>query len=853
MVLQGVALLAHLRLAGHVLVGGWRDVCVDEAGRLRGANSRPGTAAETPQTLVRVLLARLFGAAPGELPGRGEARRVLRGLLADCGQDLVPIAPDAIVARLLAAPLFRRPALAGSRAALGAEHFDGDARWLWVAGPGGLRRNLLAGARNLEELGERLATSLPRLRRPARRPDAEPSPGGTAFAGESLREVRRSLGPSEAASQWADLAVTRIAAADLGGAERAARHAVRLDFAAAGGRTAPRALRLLAEARLRQGWSTGVAALLEGPATRREDSTANGASDAELWARLDLLRGRPQEALDRLEEALRAGDGRSDDRRRATFRTLAARAAGWLGRNRLARRHLDGVAPDRGLLEAEEWPALFALAGRSREALEWLPAGAAGECWRAALGDREASGATWRALDRLGSYRSARLAADLEMVCAGSVPSAQLRAAARGLDRVGSRWLCDRVTEALGGPWPAVERYLAAPPGSEPELASLLRAVGGADVSLRWTRGTREEVIVDGRGGPARRTRELAGGTLTLAASAIEAPLRSLFELVCRDWRPAPAPGAPAGAEAFGVVGESRELVRAMERAGRFATGDLPVLITGESGTGKELVARWIHRHSARADRPFLPLNSAALNDDLVLSDLFGHVRGAFTGADRDRAGIFESARGGCVFLDELGDLPLRAQAMLLRVLQEGEVRRLGESRVRKVDARVLAATHRDLERRVADGRFREDLYYRLAVARVELPPLRDREGDLELLIHHFLGRLSGDRAQPRLSEQAWSRLRSHHWPGNVRELGNRLAVAVALAERGRIRARDLELRSGGDAPGAGGYHQRVVDFRRQLVRDALLATGGNQAAAARRLGVSRQALSYLVRTLGLR
>ena len=233
-----------------------------------------------------------------------------------------------------------------------------------------------------------------------------------------------------------------------------------------------------------------------------------------------------------------------------------------------------------------------------------------------------------------------------------------------------------------------------------------------------------------------------------------------------------------------------------------------------------------------------------------MLSDLFGHVRGAFTGADRDRAGIFEAARGGTVFLDELGDLPLRAQGMLLRVVEEGEVRRLGENRVRRVDARVVAATHRSLDRLVRKGRFRRDLYFRLAVGRVDLPPLRERGGDLELLARHFLRRFSPSRALT-LSEGALERLRAHDWPGNVRELGNALAVAVALCRGGVVRAAHLDL-PGREPEAAGGYHQRVLDFRRGLVREALEACGGNRAAAARKLGVSRQALSYLVRALGL-
>jgi DNA-binding NtrC family response regulator len=248
------------------------------------------------------------------------------------------------------------------------------------------------------------------------------------------------------------------------------------------------------------------------------------------------------------------------------------------------------------------------------------------------------------------------------------------------------------------------------------------------------------------------------------------------------------------------------------------------------------------------------------LSENLVLSDLFGHVRGAFTGADRDRAGVFETARGGTVFLDEIGDLPLSAQGNLLRVLQEGEVRRLGESLPRKVDVRVVAATHHDLERRVADGDFRRDLFYRLRVALVTLPPLRDRGQDIVLLAEHFLqsapqggqpaGVLEGN-GSGELTSAARARLLGHSWPGNVRELRNVLSVAVALANGGAVDEEHLDLPSATVAP-VTDYHQSLEAFRRRLVTEALDAAGGNRAEAARRLGMSRQALSYLVRQLRL-
>ncbi len=296
------------------------------------------------------------------------------------------------------------------------------------------------------------------------------------------------------------------------------------------------------------------------------------------------------------------------------------------------------------------------------------------------------------------------------------------------------------------------------------------------------------------------------------------------------------------------IVGASPDLRKALARVETLAAAELPVLIRGETGTGKELVARRLHGAGPRPREPFVPVNCAALSPTLLLSDLFGHSRGAFTGADRDREGVFEAARGGTVFLDEIGDLPPEAQGKLLRVLQEGEVRRLGESRVRRIEARVLAATHRDLETMIDDGSFRRDLYFRLHVAVVTLPPLRDREGDLDLLAEHFLERLSGTPG-PGLTPAARRRLRGHHWPGNVRELENVLSLAFALAGGPPIEAEHIELpespcRSPSD------YHRQVEDFRRGLVREALEACDGNRAEAARRLGLTRQAVSYLARRL---
>jgi DNA-binding NtrC family response regulator len=296
------------------------------------------------------------------------------------------------------------------------------------------------------------------------------------------------------------------------------------------------------------------------------------------------------------------------------------------------------------------------------------------------------------------------------------------------------------------------------------------------------------------------------------------------------------------------MVGSSEALRSAIDRLRRLGRREVPVVIEGETGTGKELAARLLHRSSARAAQPFLAINCAALSETLGLSDLFGHARGAFTGADRDRAGVFESARGGTVFLDEIGDLPLSAQGLLLRVLQEGEVRRLGESLPRPVDVRMVAATHRDLADLVAAGGFREDLLYRLRVGTVVMPPLRERGQDLDELVEHFL------RSWPGISIElaALARLRAQRWPGNVRQLKGTVDSAAALLDppaESVIGEHHLDLPRAESALAP--YHEWLERLKRERIGAELRECGGNQSEAARRLGLSRQALSYLVKQLG--
>jgi len=308
------------------------------------------------------------------------------------------------------------------------------------------------------------------------------------------------------------------------------------------------------------------------------------------------------------------------------------------------------------------------------------------------------------------------------------------------------------------------------------------------------------------------------------------------------------------------VIGEGPALRAAVDLARRVAPTRASVLLTGETGTGKEVLAGLIHRLSPRRDRPLVKVNCAALPETLLESELFGHERGAFTGADRPRIGRFEQASGGTLFLDEVGDMSPATQAKLLRVLQDQEFHRLGGTRILRTDARIVAATNRDLGQRVREGLFREDLLFRLDVIRIELPPLRDRPEDVVALAQRFVREFAGaGPGRPRgLSEGALRRLRAHRWPGNVRELRNAIERAVLLADGPRIRAEDLALQPAAAEPAVGGRPELPaagVDLReveRGLVLEALQRAGWVQKDAARLLGVSRRTLNYMIRRMSL-
>jgi len=416
--------------------------------------------------------------------------------------------------------------------------------------------------------------------------------------------------------------------------------------------------------------------------------------------------------------------------------------------------------------------------------------------------------------------------------------------------------------------------------GASQALRSLGQPLDAVFVDLRMRDGDGLEVLADIQAAmdpapPVVILTAYASGSNTIEAMRLGAfdhltkPIgrEELQQVLARALRPLPAAPAPApareGVDEDELVGTSAAMRDVHKRIGLAAASDAPVLVVGETGTGKEHVAHALHRHSRRAAGPFVAINCAAIPRELLESELFGHVRGAFSGAVGDRPGCFRSAAGGVLLLDEIGELPLDVQAKLLRVLQEGEVVPVGASRPIPVDVRVLAATHRDLAAEVRAGRFREDLRYRLDVLRIELPPLRERPEDVADLARHFLGQAAG--APPRrLTSAAIAALQARAWPGNARELRNVILRSLAMTRREILDVEELRL---DDGPPAGrraedcaaalaltdeALSTQVERLERQLIERALARHGGNRTEAARALGLHRAQLYRKLEQYGL-
>ncbi|MCG3127400.1 MAG: Regulatory protein AtoC [Phycisphaerae bacterium] len=310
--------------------------------------------------------------------------------------------------------------------------------------------------------------------------------------------------------------------------------------------------------------------------------------------------------------------------------------------------------------------------------------------------------------------------------------------------------------------------------------------------------------------------------------------------------RAARLPNSEATPPPHGMIGDSSAMRRVYDLINRAAAADATVLITGESGTGKELVARAVHYNGPRASAPFVPVNCAGIPEALVESELFGHVKGAFTSATSNRAGLFAAAEGGTIFLDEVGELAPATQAKLLRVLQEREVQMVGADRARKIDVRVITATNKDLAALVARGKFREDLFYRLHVVTIDLPPLRERGDDVLLLARHFLTRFSqqAGRPTPTLTDRAVEALRAYSWPGNVRELQNLLQRLVILTDGDELDATVLPAAMRFSIPReARALNRTLAEIEREHIEAVLASVGGNKTRAAEILGIHRKSL----------
>ena len=316
---------------------------------------------------------------------------------------------------------------------------------------------------------------------------------------------------------------------------------------------------------------------------------------------------------------------------------------------------------------------------------------------------------------------------------------------------------------------------------------------------------------------------------------------------------------ASRGTGATSIIGRSPSMVRLLERIDTLAASDAPVLITGESGTGKELVARTLHQISPRHVRSFVAVNCAAFPETLLEAELFGHERGAFTGAVRRRDGRFKAADGGTLFLDEIAEIPMAAQAKLLRVLQEGIVEPLGTNTAVKVDVRIISATHRNLKSRITGGLFREDLYYRLNVLDIAIPPVRERRGDLPILVEHFLRRFTPEGKQPPgIAPRAWAALSEYPFPGNVRELEHAIQHAAVLSRGKEIDLEHLPSDLAGiatPAPDGGAFRTLSVaarQFEREYLLRALSLANGKRMKSAELLGISRKNLWEKLRFHGI-
>jgi DNA-binding NtrC family response regulator len=420
---------------------------------------------------------------------------------------------------------------------------------------------------------------------------------------------------------------------------------------------------------------------------------------------------------------------------------------------------------------------------------------------------------------------------------------------------------CDVATAGNG------EQALAAIRKDEPDLVLLdlrMPKMGGIDVlrALRKEAINVPVIVITAHGSVDTAVEAMKEGACDFITKPIDA---NHFDIVVR--KALEREGLKRELELFSedadkryrlVIGQSAKMKEAVETARKAAASKATVLLLGESGTGKEIFARAIHNWSERKNQPFVAINCVGLSRELLESELFGHEKGSFTGADQLKKGKMELSNGGTVFLDEIGDVSQELQTKLLRFLQEREFDRVGGVKAIRVDVRVVAATNRDLDVAVKEGRFREDLYHRLNVVPITLPPLRERREDIPALAHHFLQRFAKEvkRSLSEISDEALGRLSGYDWPGNIRELANAIERAVVLAQGPEIAPHDLPARIVAARPESrsdgASYRESMDAYRRQLVMRALAQSQGNRAAAARTLGLHEKYLLRLLKNLSI-
>jgi len=366
-------------------------------------------------------------------------------------------------------------------------------------------------------------------------------------------------------------------------------------------------------------------------------------------------------------------------------------------------------------------------------------------------------------------------------------------------------------------------------------------------------------VIISGQGEKENALRAIGSGAYDFLSKPVDMEelkflLKRCFQYVKLEKEYGEMQRLMGGNSFEGVVGESAPMRNVFDTIRKVATTDAPVLILGESGTGKEMAAKAIHQRSNRKNGPFIAINCSAIPETLLESELFGHEKGAFTGAHVQRKGRIETANEGTLFLDEIGEIPLPLQVKLLRFLQEQTIERVGGRQSIQINTRVVAATNADLKKGMATGKFREDLYYRLAVVQIVQPPLRERDNDIRLLSQYFLNRFAAEVNKPNLAfdVEAIRVLNKYSWPGNVRELENCIRRAVIMAEGRRVTAKDLELNSSGLGPNVVTLKDAREAVERQMVQQALKKHGGKIAPAAVELGLSRPTLYELMDKLGI-